>query len=124
MILPIKHMKGLKLIRQWKQNGINKDNIHKNSKTIYHAYKVADKCILNNNAAFKDETLYKGPFEIMQCWANGMVILQCGEIQFRCNIRRIKPYTSDTNAEDIIIKTDVWRYYVRIYQVYTSGYIY
>ena len=34
-------------------------------------------------------------------WNNGTVILQCGQIQNRHNIRWIKPYKSDTNVEDI-----------------------
>ena len=38
---------------------------------------------------------------IIQCWTNGTVILQYGTIKVRHNIRRIKPYISDTNIEDI-----------------------
>ena len=37
----------------------------------------------------------------MQCFANGMVKLQCGAIKIRCNIRCIKPYKYDTNVDDI-----------------------
>ena len=37
--------------------------------------------MLNNNSAFNSETLYKGPFEITQCWTNGTVPLQCGAIK-------------------------------------------
>ena len=32
--------------------------------------------MLNNNADLKYETLYTGPFEIMQCWKYGAVILK------------------------------------------------
>ena len=32
---------------------INKDRIRKNSKRVDHNYKVGDKFMLNNNAAFK-----------------------------------------------------------------------
>ena len=41
-------------------------------------YKVRDKGMLTNNAAFRYETLYNGPFEINHCWTNGAVTLQCG----------------------------------------------
>ena len=57
--------------------------------------------MLNNNAAFKYDTSYKGIFEIEKCWSNGMVTLQYGATNIRYNIRRINPYTSDTNFEDI-----------------------
>ena len=35
---------------------INKDNIRKNNKTFDHDYKVGDKVMLANNAAYKYET--------------------------------------------------------------------
>ena len=57
--------------------------------------------MLTNNAAYKYETPYKGPFVITQCWTNSTVTLQCGMIQISHNIRRIGLYTSDTNVEDI-----------------------
>ena len=37
--------------------------------------------MLINNTASKYETPYVGPFEITQCWKNGMVTLQCGAIK-------------------------------------------
>ena len=45
---------------------INKDNICKNNKRVDHDYKVGDKAMLTNNAAYKYETAYKGPFVITQ----------------------------------------------------------
>ena len=57
--------------------------------------------MLNNHAAYKYETLYKGQFLIMRCWTNGNVTIQYGLIQIRHNIRQIKPYISYTNVEDI-----------------------
>ena len=47
------------------------------------------------------EAPYKGPFAINLCWTNGTVTLQCGPIQIRHNIRRIKPYKSGTKVGDI-----------------------
>ena len=41
---------------------------------------------------------------IPQCFTNGMVNLQCGAVQTKYIIRRIKPYKSDTKVEDYISK--------------------
>ena len=47
------------------------------------------------------ETPYKGPFAIKPCCTNGTTTLQCGLIQIRHNMRRIKTYKSGTKVEDI-----------------------
>ena len=39
---------------------INKDNIYKNGKRVVHEYKVGDQFTINNDAAYKYETKYKG----------------------------------------------------------------
>ena len=57
--------------------------------------------MLTNKAAYKYEMTYNRPSVITHCWTNGTVTLQCGLIKIRHNIRRIKPYTSYTNVEDI-----------------------
>ena len=67
MILPIKYTADWELLRQWKQAQINKDNILENSKRVDHDYKVGDKVMIANNAAFIYETLYNRPFEITKC---------------------------------------------------------
>ena len=56
--------------------------------------------MLTNNVTQKYETSYNGPFEIIWCWSNGTVTLKYGAIKIGRNIRHIKPYTNDTNAED------------------------
>ena len=38
---------------------------------------------------------------ITQYWTDGTATLQYSPIQIMHNIRQIKPYTSDTNVEDI-----------------------
>ena len=53
--------------------------------------------MLNDHASYRYETAYKGPFMITHCWTSGTVTLKCGVIKIKHNIRRIKPYTSDTN---------------------------
>ena len=80
---------------------INKYNIQKNSKRVEHDYKVRDKVIINNHAAYKYEMPYKVPFAITQCWTNSTFTLQCGAIKIRYNIHHIKPYTADKNVEYI-----------------------
>ena len=101
MTLPIKHKVDWELIRHKNQTKINKYNIQKNSNRVGHNYKVADKVMLVNNASHKYKTPYTGQFLITQCWINVTVTLQCGAIKIRNNICCIKPYTSDTNVEDI-----------------------
>ena len=45
--------------------------------------------MLDNNDAFKYETLYKVILEIMQCWTNVMVASQCGAIKIRYHILQV-----------------------------------
>ena len=56
--------------------------------------------MLTNHTAYRYETPYKGPFVIIQCFTNGMAMLQYFATEIRYNIRRIKPYKSDTKVED------------------------
>ena len=60
--------------------------------------------MLNNHAAYKYETPYKGPFLITLCLTNGTVNLQYCPTKIRYCIRPIKPYKSDINVEDINTK--------------------
>ena len=57
--------------------------------------------MLTNNAEYKYGTPSNRPFVIMRCWTNDTVTLQYGAIKTRHDIRCIKPYTYDTNVEDI-----------------------
>ena len=57
--------------------------------------------MLNKHTAYKYEIPYKIHFVITQCFTNGTVNLQCGAIQIKYNIHRIKPYKSDTKVEDL-----------------------
>ena len=100
-ILLIKHNLDWELISQQKQTQINEHNIRKNNKGVDHDYKSGDKVMLTNNSAYKYATPYNGTFVITQCWTNETVTLQCGPIQTRHHIHRIKPYASDTNIKDI-----------------------
>ena len=57
--------------------------------------------MLNNHAAYKYETPYKGPFVIKRCLPMGTVNLQYGLTKIRYNIRHIRSYKSDLNVEDV-----------------------
>ena len=67
-------------------------------------YKLEVKFMLNNHSEYRYETPYKGTFVITHWFINGKVNLQYVPTKIRYNIRRIKPYTSDTNIEDISSK--------------------
>ena len=56
--------------------------------------------MLHNHALYKYKTPHRVPFVITQCFTNGTAMLQYGETEIRYNIRRIKPYKSDTKIED------------------------
>ena len=99
MILPIKHMVYWELISQRNQKQINKYNIHENRHRVDYDYKVRDNIMITNHNAYKHETSYKGPFLIKQCFTNGTVKLQCGAVQIKYNICRIKPYKPDTKVD-------------------------
>ena len=57
--------------------------------------------MLNNNAACKHETQYKGTSVMNNCCINGTVTLKYGAIKIIHDIHRIKPYKYNTNIEDI-----------------------
>ena len=73
---------------------------------VYHDYKVGDIVMIYNHAAYKYENPYRGQFLITHCWTNNTVTLQFVATKLRYNIRLIKPYTFDTNVEDIHLKTN------------------
>ena len=55
MILLNKHTVHWKITHQRNQAQFNKDKIQKNSKRVYHDYRVGDKIMLNNGASLKYE---------------------------------------------------------------------
>ena len=83
MSLLIKHNVDWEIFCQKKQKQINKDNIPKNIKRVYHDYKVGVEVMFDNHAAYKYETPYKGPFLMTRCWTDGAVPIQYGPIQSR-----------------------------------------
>ena len=104
MILPIKHRVGWELIRQINQKQINRDNARDNKHRVDYVYKVGYKLMFTDHNAYKYETPYKVPFVVTQCFINGTPMLEYCPTKIRHNIRRIKPYKSDTKVEDFISK--------------------
>ena len=45
-------------------------------------------------SAYKYETPYRGPYEIVQTWTNDTVTIRTGAVTMRINIRNIKPYNT------------------------------
>ena len=78
---------------------IDRDNNRDNKHRVDYDYKVVDNFMLTNHTAHKYETLYNGIFVITKCFTNRTVKLQCGAIQTKYNICRIKPYKWDTKVE-------------------------
>ena len=62
--------------------------------------------MIDNHAAYKYETPYKGSFVIMKCCTHGTVALQCFAIKIRYNICPIKPHTSDTNVDYLNVENN------------------
>ena len=54
---------------------INKDIDCENTTIIDHDYRVGDKVMTKMRLAYKYETPFRGPYEIVQIWKNGTVTL-------------------------------------------------
>ena len=94
MILPINHIENWRHICQRKQSQIEKDVTCKNSTRINFNFNIGDKVIVGEKKAYKYETSFKGPYEIVQTWTNGTVTILTGAVTVQLNIIRIKPYNS------------------------------
>ena len=93
MILPINNLANWRFIHQHKQAQIEEDLIRKNCTRTDHNDRVGDQITVRKKD-FKYETPFKGPYDIVQTWTNGTVLIQALLITDRLNIRRIKPYNS------------------------------
>ena len=94
MILTIKHIAYGKLIRQKKRKQMNHENNHKNESRVTYEYQAGDRVMLKNNQYYKHKIQYKEPYEIIQTWENGTVMLQMGEMIDIINTHQINPYKS------------------------------
>ena len=99
MILNIQHQANWEMIKQRKQQIIEKNNLQENAKRIPHNYKVGDQVLLSKGTENKYETPYSGPHTILQIFNNGTVRLKVKGVTDTYNIRRLTPYieTSKSN---------------------------
>ena len=75
MILPISHIENWRYMCHRKQAQVEKYIIRENSTRIDYDYNIGDKVMVRRNQAYKYETPFQGPYEIIQMWKNGTVII-------------------------------------------------
>ena len=90
MIFNITQKVDWELIKQRKQQVIQKNNSRENSKRIPHVYHAGDKVMLHLGTEYKHEQPYYGPYEIREVHSNGTVTIQKGAITEKVNIRQLQ----------------------------------
>ena len=94
MLLNVKFIADWEAIKLRKQKDSDKNNARENGLRIPHDYQIGDKVLItNNDIARKLNCPTKGPFPIVQVYANGTVRVKNGAVTERVNIRRCTPYT-------------------------------
>ena len=81
-------------IRQKKHTQIEIDIICENSTQIDYNFNIGNKVMVRKNQAYKYETLFQGPYKMVQMWTNITFTRRIGEVTPRINIHCIKPYDS------------------------------
>ncbi len=92
MIFNMQHEADWEVIKQRKQELINKNNARENSKRIPHTHRVGDKVLLRRGTENKMEATWAGPYEVLQVNDNGTVKMTVKAVTDTFNIRRIKPF--------------------------------
>ena len=102
MIHPLQYTAGWDLIKNRKQQVIDKSNVRENSKRVPYNYKVGQKVlIVNSDIQRKLDCPTQGPFEVLAVHPeNGNVTLKRGCVEERINIRRLKPYLSPPEEDN------------------------
>ena len=77
---------------QRKKTQINKDVNCEYTTRIDHGYIVVDKVMTKNSSAYKYESTFRGPYEIVHTCTNRTVTLRMVAVTHIINIRNIKPY--------------------------------
>ena len=91
MILPINHVAGGRYTRQRKETQMNKVITGENTPRIDDDYRVGDKVMSKMKSAYKYETPFRCPYEIIRTCKSGTVTLRTGTVTNRINVRNIKP---------------------------------
>ncbi len=93
MLIPITTQANWELIRQRRQEEINRNNDRENRSRIPHEYQVGEKVLLRiEGIKRKLSAPRSGPYEILRVYNNGTVRIQHGAVSERVNIRRITPF--------------------------------
>jgi purine nucleoside permease len=82
------------MIRQRKQDEIDRNNRRENRARVDHTYNVGDKILLSKEG--KQRKLHaprEGPYQITAVYDNGTIEIQKSQaVKERVNIRRVIPY--------------------------------
>ena len=70
MIIPVNPGVDRRYTHQRKKTQINKDVNCEYTTRIYHGYIVGDKVMTKNRSAYKYETTFRGPYEIVHIFTN------------------------------------------------------
>ena len=94
MLLDMKFLADWEAIRLRKQKDVDKNNSKENSLRVPHDYQVGDKVLVTDKDIHRKLNCpTKGPYSIVQVYANGTIRVQRGAVTERINIRRCTPYT-------------------------------
>ena len=85
------------LIKQRKQNLINKNNANESNKRTKNSYKAQDLVLVKNEQSTKfGKDAYNGPWTIQEVKDNGTVKITKGPVSDVYNIRNITPYINQS----------------------------
>ena len=94
MLLDMKFVADWEAIRLRKQRDVDKNNSKENSLRVPHDYHIGDKVLITDKDIHRKLNCpTKGPYSIVQVYANGTIRVQRGAVTERINIRRCTPYT-------------------------------
>jgi hypothetical protein len=93
MILGIQHIADWEHIHLCKQRIIDDSNSRENQGRVQHDYAIGDKVLIHQQGvARKLNSPTEGPYEILQVFTNGTVLIQQGAIHEHMNIQCLTPY--------------------------------
>ena len=93
MILPITVQANWDLIKERRQEEINRNNRRENRNRIEHQYNPGDKILLRKEGILRKLSApRKGPFKVSTVYDNGTVDIKKRAVKERVNIRRITPF--------------------------------
>ena len=75
-----------------KQHQVDIDNVRENAKRVNHDYAICNRVYVEMTGIYRKLGYKKqGPYRITEVFTNGIVQFQCGRVNERINIRRLKP---------------------------------